>query len=55
MTEEERSEKLAILQERQMAMVEISKMEDEEERRSAYEAMPEFTLTPEEIHEIYMG
>ena len=55
MTEEERLKKLAILQKHQMAMVEISKMEDEEERLAAYEALPEFTLTPEEIHEIYQG
>jgi hypothetical protein len=55
MNEKERLKKLEILQKHQMAMAEISKMEDEDEKRAAYEALPEFNLTPEEIHEIYQG
>jgi hypothetical protein len=55
MTEEERQEKLAMIQAHQMRIVELQKIEDPEERNAAYEALPEFTLTSEEIHEIYQG
>ena len=53
MTEEERMEKLKMLQEHQMRIAEVMQIEDPEERNAAALALPELGLTPEEIHEIY--
>lgn len=53
MTEQEKLEKLKILQERQILMNQIASIEDAEERDRQYRAMPDLHITPEEINEIY--
>jgi hypothetical protein len=53
MNQIEKEEKLKMLQEHQMRMLDLQKIEDPDERNRLYESLPELNITPDEIHSIY--